>query len=218
MGVTTLPFVLVCILPATTPLVFEHLSILTVSTPVATVLRGRLLSIHNPLSLGPSFAVPEENAMPPSRVMVVDDFKDWRRKVCSILEQDQELLVVGEASDGAEAVHKAAKLQPDLIVLDIGLPKLNGIEAAPRIAELSPASRILFLSQDDDAGTIQAALAAGGWGYVHKLSAGIELLSAVATLLQDHRFVSNGIGAQEPRCTNPATVSVAPHVDDFVPR
>ena len=128
-----------------------------------------------------------------NRVMVVDDFRDWRREVCSILEQHQELSVVGEASDGEEAVKKAAELKPDLIVLDIGLPKLNGIEAAARIAKLSPGSRVLFLSQDNDSGTVQAAFETGALGYVHKLSASDELLSAVAALLQGHRFVSSGI-------------------------
>ncbi len=134
-----------------------------------------------------------------NRIMVVDDFKDWRREVRSILEQNQELSVVGEASDGAESVQKAAELKPDLIVLDIGLPILNGIEAATRISKLSPGSRILCLSQDNDAGTVQAAFEAGARGYVHKLSAGVELLSAVAALLQGRRFVSSGIGSEEPR-------------------
>src|SRR5437899_1686571 len=138
-----------------------------------------------------------------NRIMVVDDFEDWRRKVRSILEQHQELLVVGEASDGAEAVQRAAELKPDVIVLDIGLPKLNGIEAAAQISELSPGSRILFLSQHNDAGTVQAALETGARGYVHKLSAGAELLSAVAALLQGRRFVSSGIGREEPRRMRP---------------
>ena len=71
-----------------------------------------------------------EVTVSPSRIMVVDDFRNWRRQVCSILEPHQELPVVGEASEGVEAVQKAEELQPDLIVLDIGLPKLNGIEAA----------------------------------------------------------------------------------------
>ena len=134
-----------------------------------------------------------------NRVMVVDNFTDWRRQVCSILEQHQELSVVGEASDGAEAVQRAAELKPDVIVLDIGLPTLNGIEATARISKLSPGSRILCLSQDNDAGTVQAAFEAGARGYVHKLSAGVELLSAVAALLQGRRFVSSGIGSEEPR-------------------
>jgi DNA-binding NarL/FixJ family response regulator len=138
-----------------------------------------------------------------NRVMVVDDFTDWRRQVCSILEQHQELSVVGEASDGAEAVQKAAELKPDMIVLDIGLPKLNGIEAAARIAKLSPRSRVLFLSQDNDVGTVQAAFETGAWGYVHKLSASDELLSAVAALLQGRRFVSSGISSEESRRVKP---------------
>ena len=99
-----------------------------------------------------------------NRIMVVDDFRDWRREVCSILEQHQELSVVGEASDGAEAVKKAAELKPDVIVLDIGLPKLNGIEAAARIAKLFPESRVLFLSQDNDVGTVQVAFETEGVG------------------------------------------------------
>jgi DNA-binding NarL/FixJ family response regulator len=149
--------------------------------------------------------------------MVVDDFKDWRLKVCSILEQSQELLVVGEASDGAEAVQKAQELQPDLIVLDIGLPKLNGIEAAPRMSELSPGSRILFLSQDNDADSIQAALSAGACGYVHKLSAGTELLSAVAAVLQGQRFVIGGVSYKESNGKCPATATARSDVDAVVP-
>jgi DNA-binding NarL/FixJ family response regulator len=155
--------------------------------------------------------------MAPSRIMVVDDFKDWRLKVCSILEQSQELLVVGEASDGAEAVQKAQELQPDLIVLDIGLPKLNGIEAAPRMSELSPRSRILFLSQDNDADAIQAALSTGAWGYVHKLSAGTELLSAVEAVLQGQRFVTGGTSCKESHVTNPTTATARSDVDAVVP-
>ena len=140
------------------------------------------------------------------RIMVVDDFNDWRETICSILEEHEELLVVADASDGAEAVQKAEELQPDLIVLDVGLPKLNGIEAALRIADVSPGSKVLFLSQDNDVSTVQAALGAGGWGYVHKLSAGTELLNAVAAVLKGHRFVSSEIRCEEPRHMKPRTL------------
>jgi DNA-binding NarL/FixJ family response regulator len=155
--------------------------------------------------------------MTPNRIMVVDDFKDWRLTVCSILEQSQELLVVGEASDGAEAVQKAQELQPDLIVLDVGLPKLSGIEAAPRISELAPGSKILFLSQDNDAGTVQAALGTGACGYVHKLSAGTQLLNAVAAVLQGQRFITGGISGKEPYRANPTIATAQPDVDSVVP-
>jgi DNA-binding NarL/FixJ family response regulator len=154
--------------------------------------------------------------MAPSRIMVVDDFKDWRRKVRSILEQQQELLVVGEASDGAEAVQKAEELKPDLIVLDIGLPKLDGITAALRISEVSPGSKILFLSQDNDADTIQAALGTGAWGYVQKAGAGNKLLRAIAVLLQGRRFTSSGISGEESRRTMPQVVTAARHAEASV--
>jgi DNA-binding NarL/FixJ family response regulator len=80
-------------------------------------------------------------------VLVVDDYEPFRRFVCSTLGKRQDLQVIGEASDGLEAVRKAEELKPDLIVLDIGLPRLNGIEVARRIRKLYPKCKILFMSQ-----------------------------------------------------------------------
>jgi CheY-like chemotaxis protein len=91
------------------------------------------------------------------RVLVVDDFAPFRRFVCSTLEQSPHLLIVGEVADGLEAVLKAEELRPDLILIDIGLPTLNGIEAARRIRELSPKSKILFVSENRS-GTSQKKL------------------------------------------------------------
>ncbi|MGC1450704.1 MAG: response regulator transcription factor [Candidatus Sulfotelmatobacter sp.] len=95
------------------------------------------------------------------RVLVVDDYEPFRRFVCSTLEQRPDLQIIGEVSDGLEAVQKAEELQPDLIVLDIGLPTLNGIEAARRIRKLSPESRIVVLSQEFSADVVQEALRLG---------------------------------------------------------
>jgi DNA-binding NarL/FixJ family response regulator len=89
------------------------------------------------------------------------------------------LRIIGEASDGLEAVQKAEKLNPDLILLDIGLPKLNGIEAAHRILRLVPAAKILFVSQENDKEVVAAALSNGAKGYVRKQNANSELPSAV---------------------------------------
>ena len=99
-------------------------------------------------------------------VLVVDDYEPVRRFVCSMLEQRAEFQVIGQASDGLEAIHKAAELQPDLILLDIGLPKLNGIEVARRVRRLVPQVRILFMSQDSSSDVVQEALRSGGLGYV----------------------------------------------------
>jgi CheY-like chemotaxis protein len=103
------------------------------------------------------------------------------------------LQIVGETSDGLEAVHKAEELQPDLIVLDIGLPTLNGIEAARRIRKLSPESKILLISQESATDVVQEALAVGALGYVVKAHAGSELLAAVEAVLEGRQFVSSGL-------------------------
>jgi CheY-like chemotaxis protein len=98
--------------------------------------------------------------------------------------------IICEVADGLEAVQKAEELQPDLILLDIGLPRLNGIEAARRIRELSPASKIVFVSQESSADLVRAALDTGAWGYVVKMDAGSELLTAVNAVLRGEQFVS----------------------------
>ena len=132
-------------------------------------------------------------ATPFIRVLVVDDFEPFRRFVCATLAAKPELQVVGEAADGLQAVQKAEELQPDLILLDIGMPTLNGIEAAHRIARLVPAAKFLFISQENDMDVVAAALSNGAKGYVHKQNANSELLSAIATVLRGDRFVSEGL-------------------------
>jgi DNA-binding NarL/FixJ family response regulator len=125
--------------------------------------------------------------------LVVDDFEPFRRFVRSKLGSRPDLQVIGEASDGLEAVEKAQALKPDLILIDIGLPSLNGIEAAHRICRLVPTSTILFVSQISDADVVQEALSNGAIGYVWKQDAGIDLLRGVESALRGTRFVSSGI-------------------------
>ena len=118
------------------------------------------------------------------------------------------LQVIGEASDGLEAVQKAEELQPDLIVLDLGLPTLNGMEAARRIRKLSPESKILFLSQESSPDVVQEALRVG-LGYVVKMRAGSELLAGLEAVLQGRHFVSGGLllhdstGATDAQASQP---------------
>jgi DNA-binding NarL/FixJ family response regulator len=126
------------------------------------------------------------------RVLVVEDYKPFQRFVASTLQKQPELQIICKASDGLEAVQKAEELQPDLIVLDIGLPSLNGIEVARQIRKLSPKSKILFLSQESSADVMQEALALGALGYVVKAHAGRDLLPAVGAVLEGRQFVSSG--------------------------
>ena len=128
--------------------------------------------------------------MPTFRILIVDDFEPIRRLVCSLLEQIAELEVVGQAEDGLDAIQKAEELQPDLILLDISLPKLNGIAAAQRIRERVPKARILFLSENTSPEIVQACLSTGASGYIVKSDAGEELLTAVDAVIQGRQFVS----------------------------
>ncbi len=132
-------------------------------------------------------------ATPLIRVLVVDDFEPFRRLVAKVLQQQPELQIICEVSDGLEAVQKAEEMQPDLILLDIGLPHLNGIQAARRIRELSPKSKILFVSQETSPDVVQGALASGGSGYVLKMEARKELLTAVNAVLGGKRFIGASI-------------------------
>jgi len=126
------------------------------------------------------------------RILVVDDYEPFRRFLCSMLTRKADLQIIGEALDGLEAVQKAEELQPDLIVLDIGLPTLNGIEAARQIRKFAPESKIIFVSQESSPEVVQEALGLGTCGYVVKSQAQRELLAAVDAVLEGRRFVSGG--------------------------
>ena len=123
-------------------------------------------------------------------VLVVDDYEPWRRFASTALLKQPELRVIGEVSDGLEAVQQAQQLQPDLILLDVGLPTLNGIEAARRIREVSPSSKILFVSENRSPDIAEAALSTGARGYVVKSDAAGELLPAVKAVLDGKCFIS----------------------------
>ena len=123
-------------------------------------------------------------------VLTVDDFEPWRKFVCSTLQERPHLRNILEVSDGLDAVQKARELQPDLILLDIGLPKLNGLEAARQIQVLAPYSKIVFLTESHDPDVAAEALQTGGQGFVVKADAKEELLAAVDAVLEGKRFLS----------------------------
>lgn len=121
-------------------------------------------------------------------ILIADDFPEWRVQVREILMAQPEWQIVGEACDGFEVVRKAAELCPDLVLLDIGMPLMNGFQAAARIREASRLPKIVFLTQDNDIELRSAALNTGAEGYVLKVNAATELLSAIATALSNgHR-------------------------------
>ncbi len=148
------------------------------------------------ISMEPSFV----------RVMVVEEFLPFRRFICSTLRQRPHLQVICESSDGQDAVRRAYELQPELILLDIGLPTLNGIEAARQIRKLSPQSKIIFLSQESSPEIVQEALNLGAQAYVTKVRAGTELLTTIDTVLGSDFLTANSV--------SPARASSRPFPDN----
>ena len=125
------------------------------------------------------------------RILVVDDHVLFRHFVVELLGKRPELQVVGETADGLEALQRAVELRPDLILLDIGLPSLNGIEVAQKMRSLVPESKIIFLTQESSADVVQEALSLGARGYVAKIKAQVDLFAAVEAALLGMTFVSN---------------------------
>ncbi|HEV2118191.1 MAG TPA: response regulator transcription factor [Terriglobales bacterium] len=151
---------------------------------------------------------PEKPAPPKVvTILLVDDVEQWRRSVCSMLQTYPRLHIVAEAADGLEAVQKAQELQPDVILLDIGLPCLNGIEAAHRIDQVAPRTKILFLTQNPDWEIARAALSDCARGYVVKADAGHELLPAIESVFRGEKFVSRRVRNQELSATTDAGAS-----------
>lgn len=127
------------------------------------------------------------------RILIVDDYEPWRRFVCGALQMQPNLQIIGEAGDGLEAVQQTQALRPDLIVMDIGLPALNGIEASHRIHRLYPETKILFASQNNDRDVLEAALSNGARGYLLKADGQSELLDAIEAVSRGEKFVSKGL-------------------------
>ena len=129
------------------------------------------------------------------RIMIVDDHEVARRGIRSVLLGNPGFDLVGEATDGEEAVEKAQELRPDVILLDITLPGINGIQAAASIHAVSPESRIIFVSQHDSVQTARNALSVGAYGYVVKSDAGRDLLPAIEAAREGRVFTSRTLGA-----------------------
>ena len=124
------------------------------------------------------------------RILLVDDYTLWSDFLCSVLQCRAEFHIVGVVSGGLQAIQTARELQPDLILLDIGLPQLNGIEAARKITDAAPKSKLLFVSENQDPEIVLEALRTGAQGYVLKSRVARELFDAIDAVIRDGTFVS----------------------------
>jgi DNA-binding NarL/FixJ family response regulator len=129
-------------------------------------------------------------------VLVVEDFAPFRQLLCKMLRTNPQVKFITEVGDGLQAVAKARELQPDLILSDIGLPGLNGIEAARQMKRLSPRTKLIFVSQESDVDVVREAFGAGASGYVVKSDVAGELLAALEAVLAGKHFVGRRFANQ----------------------
>ena len=129
------------------------------------------------------------------RIVLVDDHEVARRALRSVLRANPNIEVAGEATEGKEALKKVGELKPDIVLLDIGLPDMSGIEVAPGIRSISPESRIIFVSQHISIPLAKDALRGGAFGYVVKSDAGLDLLPAIEAAHAGRTFVSRTLHA-----------------------
>lgn len=128
-----------------------------------------------------------------TRILLVEDFMPCRSSTATLLSKSPNLKIISEADDGLKAIAQAQHLMPDVILMDIGLPKLNGLMATRRILDLVPSAKIVFLTQETDADVVKEALNLGALGYVLKEYAESDLLPAISAVLAGKRFVSRGL-------------------------
>jgi len=128
-----------------------------------------------------------------TRILLVDDHAVLRAGLRRLLEDQPDLKVCGEVGTATEAIDLAASLQPDLILLDLGMPGLGGLEALPRLRQAAPETRLLVLTMHDDQGYVREALHSGAAGYVLKKAADHELLSAIRAVLRGEVYVYSAL-------------------------
>jgi CheY-like chemotaxis protein len=130
---------------------------------------------------------------PLHRVLVVEDHERFRRVICGLLRQRPDMLIVGEAADGLDAIRQAEALRPDVVVLDIGLPTLSGFEVARRLRTVIPQAKLMFVTVESSFEIVEQAFIRGAHGYVYKPRAQRDVLPVLEAIMRGGRFVSGGL-------------------------
>ncbi len=128
-----------------------------------------------------------------TRVLLADDHKILRQGLRTLLEQEKDIQIVGEADNGRSSVKLTGELAPDVVIMDVAMPDLNGIDATRRITEAEPRTRVLALSMHSDGRYVKGMLQAGARGYILKDCAAEELTHAIRTVMAGQIYVSPGV-------------------------
>jgi DNA-binding NarL/FixJ family response regulator len=129
------------------------------------------------------------------RILVADDHEVVRKGLCALLTTQPDWEVCGEAGDGREAVDKVQKLRPEVVILDIGMPGLNGLEATRQILKTNPGTRVLILTLHDSDQVVREVLNAGARGFLLKSDAARDLVAAVEALRRDKTYFTSKVAA-----------------------
>jgi DNA-binding NarL/FixJ family response regulator len=135
------------------------------------------------------------------RILVADDHEIVRRGICELLSTHSGWQVCGEAADGRAAVEQVKQLKPDIVILDIGMPNLNGLDAARQILHYNPPQRVLILTITDTEQVVREVLHTGAKGYLSKSDAAKDLVSAVESLEQNRSYFNSRVGLAGTRQT-----------------
>jgi DNA-binding NarL/FixJ family response regulator len=158
----------------------------------------------------------------PFRILVADDHEVVRRGLCALLQAQPDWEICGEAGDGREALEKAQKLRPDVVILDIGMPSLNGLEATRQILKINPQTRILILTLHDSDQVVREVLNAGARGFLLKSDAARDLVAAVEALRRDKTYFTSKVAAMVLegflKQGTPAAVAAPPPRGRLTPR
>ena len=127
------------------------------------------------------------------RVLVVEDHEPFRRVICEVLQRRGDVLIVGEAADGLDAIRQAEALRPDVVMLDIGLPTLSGLEVAGRIRASVPDAKLMFVTNESSLEVVEQAFRRGAHGYVYKPRVQRDVLPVLEAIIRGGRFVSGGL-------------------------